>query len=93
LKSRPPDGKPTNSIPGGVATAKGTELARTREKNAPISLAPQAIDDAYVAYNLRDIFDTRTPGTYNIAYIYQNAKDDPPVKSNELRVVVKAAAK
>jgi hypothetical protein len=35
----------------------------------------------------------RTPGAYKIAYIYQNAKDDPPVKSNELQVVVKAAVK
>jgi hypothetical protein len=89
-----PNGKPAKFASAGGESATGPFTPqRTREKNAPFVLPPGGIDDAYVVYNLRDYFDLRAPGAYLVQYLYQEAKDDKPVLSNELRFVVEGAAR
>jgi hypothetical protein len=79
-----PNGQPAKFADGGEARWKAFTPGGTREKNAPFTLQPGAIDDAYVAYNLRDIFAISAPGEYHVQYIYQEAKEDLPLVSNDL---------
>jgi hypothetical protein len=88
-----PNGKPAKFVTGGDSPTGEFTPERTREKNAPFVLPPGGVDDAYVVYNLRDYFDLKPPGTYVVQYLYQNAKDDKPVLSNELKIVVGKATK
>jgi hypothetical protein len=83
-----PDGHPAKLIAGGEARQRAFSPGGTREKNAPRSLQPGAIDDAFEAYNLRDIYALPAPGKYQVQYVYQEAKEDPPVKSNPLQIIV-----
>lgn len=83
-----PDGQPAKFADGGEARWKAFTPGGMREKNAPFTLQPGAIDDAYVAYNLRDIFALAAPGEYRVQYVYQEAKEDAPLVSNELRIGV-----
>jgi hypothetical protein len=83
-----PDGQPAKFVAGGEARRKAFSPGGTREKNAPLTLQPGATDDAYEAYNLRDIYVLSAPGKYLVQYIYQEAKEDQPVKSNTLQVSV-----
>lgn len=83
-----PDGQPAKFADGGEARWKAFTPGGTREKNAPFTLQPGSIDDAYVAYNLRDIFAISAPGEYRVQYVYQEAKADPPLVSNELRFTI-----
>lgn len=83
-----PDGQPAKFADGGEARWKAFTPGGMREKNAPFTLQPGAIDDAYVAYNLRDIFAIATPGEFRVQYVYQEAKEDPPLVSNELRITI-----
>jgi hypothetical protein len=82
-----PDGKPVKSAAGTDVQWKGFAPGGTREKNAPFTLKPLAIDDAYIVYNLRDFFDLRTPGKYTVQYLYQETKDEA-VESNALQIIV-----
>lgn len=79
-----PDGQPAKFANGGEARWKSFTPGGTREKNAPFTLQPGGIDDAYVAYNLRDIFTLSAPGEYRVQYVYQEAKEDSALVSNEL---------
>lgn len=83
-----PNGQPAKFADGGEARWKAFTPGGMREKNAPFTVQPGAIDDAYVAYNLRDIFTISAPGEYRVQYVYQEAKEDPPLVSNELRFTV-----
>jgi hypothetical protein len=83
-----PDGRPGKLIAGDEAGWKSFSPGGTREKNAPFVLAPGATDDAYEAYDLRPIYDMRASGTYAVQYVYQDAKEDPPVISNSLSITV-----
>jgi hypothetical protein len=87
-----PDGKPAKFKSGEEAKWKAFSPDGTREKNAPLTLKPGEIDDAYIAYNLRDFFDMKAPGTYLVQYLYQETKDEA-VQSNELQIAVARAAK
>jgi hypothetical protein len=88
-----PNGKPAKFVTGEQSPSGEFTPEQTREKNAPFVLPPGRIDDAYVVYNLRDYFDLKAPGSYVVQYLYQNAKDDKPVLSNELRIIVDKSAK
>ena len=83
-----PDGHPAKLVAGGEARRSAFSPGGTREKNAPWSLQPGAIDDAFEAYNLRDIYALPAPGKYQVQYVYQEASEDPPVKSNILQIIV-----
>ena len=54
-----------------------------REKNAPISLKPLAIDNAWPVINLHDYFLIDIPNIYYVQYVYQEGNLSP-VKSNIL---------
>lgn len=83
-----PDGQPAKFADGGEARWTAFTPGGMREKNAPFTLQPGTIDDAYVAYNLRDIFALAARGEYRVRYVYQEAKEDAPLMSNELVITI-----
>lgn len=83
-----PNGNPAKFKSGSDPRWTAFSPGGMREKNAPFTLQPGAVDDAYEAYNLRDIFGMRSPGTYVVDYLYQETKDTGPVKSNSLQIIV-----
>jgi len=87
---RTEDGKPAHFIGNASARSKTFPQRGNWEKNVPVVLQPGAIDDAYIAYNLRDFFDMKTPGVYSVQYVHQDSEDEKPVKSNELKITVAA---
>jgi hypothetical protein len=54
-----------------------------RDKNVPMKLAPGDVDDAWVSYDLREMFILDSPGKYTVQYRFEETKGDA-VLSNVL---------
>ena len=58
-----------------------------RDKNVPVKLGPGDVDDAWVAYDVRELFLLDQPGKYTVQYHYEETKGEA-VKSNVLEFKV-----
>jgi hypothetical protein len=58
-----------------------------RDKNVPVKLNRGDVDDAWVAYDLRELFVLDQPGKYTVQYHYEETKGEA-VKSNVLEFKV-----
>ena len=61
-----------------------------RDKNYPVTLAPDQTDSAYEKYNLKDHFLFKNSGVYRVTYYYHeiNNKTEIKIKSNTVRIQI-----